>query len=139
MEMRRVTVLALAVSIAALTSSTAGARVLRVGTYKRIRGQFKSIQAAVDAARPGDWILIAPGDYKTRSSRHPAGRPDLPAGVLIIKRNIRLRGMNRNTVIVDGTKSHSPRCARAASNQNLGPGGSGLNGILVHHAGTPPY
>jgi hypothetical protein len=49
----------------------AGARVLRVGTYHGIAGQYTSIQTAVNAARPGDWILIAPGDYKTTSSSAP--------------------------------------------------------------------
>ena len=28
-----------------------------------VTGQFATIQAAVDAARPGDWILVGPGDY----------------------------------------------------------------------------
>jgi hypothetical protein len=35
----------------------AGAKVLLVGTYKGIAGQFHSIQTAADAAKPGDWIL----------------------------------------------------------------------------------
>src|SRR5271167_1347964 len=94
------------VALAALGSaSLAGARVLLVGTYKGIRGQYESIQAAVEAARPGDWILVGPGDYKTTSSRAPAGRSDTPAGVLITTPRVYLRGMNRDTVIVDGTRS----------------------------------
>ena len=92
----------------------AGARVLLVGTYKGVRGQYESIQAAVNAARPGDWILVGPGDYKTTSSRAPAGRTDTPAGVLITTPRVYLRGMNRKTVIVDGTKS-GPACSRAKS------------------------
>ena len=43
--------------------STAGGAVLLVGTFHGHAGRYTSIQAAVDAARPGDWILIAPGDY----------------------------------------------------------------------------
>jgi len=39
-------------------------RVLTVGTFDGKRGKFQSIQAAVDAASPGDWIVNAPGDYK---------------------------------------------------------------------------
>ena len=35
--------------------------VLRVGSFQGIPGQFSSIQAAVDAAQPGDWVLIGPG------------------------------------------------------------------------------
>ena len=81
--MKRVAVPVL-VALAALGfASTAGARVLLVGTYKGIHGQYPSIQSAVDAARPGDWVLVGPGDYKTTSSREPAGRSDTPAGVLI--------------------------------------------------------
>ncbi|MGH3262381.1 MAG: hypothetical protein ACRDNS_10320, partial [Trebonia sp.] len=57
-------VAATAACVAALPAP-AGARVLRVGTYKGIHGQYKSIQKAADQARPGDWVLIGPGDYKT--------------------------------------------------------------------------
>src|SRR5207248_418192 len=125
----------LLVVLAALGSATAaGAHVLLVGTYKGTRGQYESIQAAVDAARPGDWVLVGPGDHKTPSSRAPAGRPDTPAGVLITTPRVYLRGMNRNTVIVDGTKS-GPACSRAKRDQNLGPhgkgGAQGRNGIMV--------
>ena len=69
--MKRVAVVLVAL-VALGSASAGGARVLLVGTYKGIRGQYESIQAAVDAARPGDWILIGPGDYKTTSSRAPA-------------------------------------------------------------------
>ncbi len=134
--MRRIAVLL--VALAALGSaSAAGARVLLVGTYKGVRGQYESIQAAVGAAAPGDWVLVGPGDYKTTSSRAPAGRSDTPAGVLITTPRVYLRGMNRKTVIVDGTKS-GPACSRAKSDQNFGPhgkgGARGLNGIMVWKA-----
>ena len=36
---------------------------LLVGTFHGKAGPYKTIQAAVDAAKPGDWILVAPGDY----------------------------------------------------------------------------
>ena len=42
---------------------TVGGRALLVGTFNGIPGQYQTIQAAVDAAQPGDWILVAPGDY----------------------------------------------------------------------------
>src|SRR5438270_10110508 len=89
------------------------ARVLRVGAYKGIRGQYNSIQAAVNASKPGDWILVAPGDY------HEQGVPgaDEPAGVLIRTPWIHLRGMNRNRVIVDGTKPGAPACSGRAQDQ----------------------
>ncbi len=124
----------------ALTAGAAGAqaRVLLVGTYHGIRGQYRTIQGAVNAARPHDWILVAPGDYKTTSSSAPAGRSDLPSAVLITKPDLHIRGMNRNTVIVDGTKPGSSKCSNAPGAQNLGPAGSGgpagLNGIMVYKA-----
>ena len=135
---RRVAGVLLALSVALAFAGTAGATVLRVGFYHGIRGQFASIQAAVNAAKPGDWILVGPGDYKTSSSRAPKGRSSVPAGVLITTRDVYLRGMNRNTVIVDGTKPGSARCSNKASAQNFGPktskGALGLNGIMVWKA-----
>jgi hypothetical protein len=117
---------------------SARANVLRVGTYHGIPGPFNSIQAAVDAAKPGDWILIGPGDYKTSTGRMVPGRSDEAAGVLITKPRLRIRGMNRNSVIVDGTKPGSSRCSPAQSAQNFGPNRKrahlGLNGILVWKA-----
>jgi hypothetical protein len=129
------------VVVAALSaSSVAGARVLRVGTYHGIKGSYRSIQAAVNAAKPGDWILIAPGDYKTHSSTEPTtGHPaeDFPAGVLVATPRLRIRGMNRNRVIVDGTKS-GPPCSNSRGDQNFGPkvngGPGGLNGIMIWEA-----
>jgi hypothetical protein len=119
-------------------ASTASARVLLVGTYHGVHGQFSSIQAAVNAAQPGDWILVGPGDYKTTRSHAPKGQADRPAGLLITKPRIHIRGMNRNSVVVDGTKPGSVRCSSRASAQNYGPRGKGgalgLNGILVWKA-----
>ena len=72
---------------ALLARAAANAEVLRVGTYNGIPGQYSSIQAAVNAAQPGDWILVAPGDYKTTGSSaptrcvgHAGGRADGDAG-----------------------------------------------------------
>ncbi len=111
---------------------------LLVGSYHGIPGQYRSIQAAVDAAKPNDWILIGPGDYKTASGRAPKGAPTMPAGVLLTKAGLYLRGMNRNTVIVDGTKPGSASCSSARSAQNFGPasskGATGLNGIEIWKA-----
>ncbi len=119
--------------------AVARTRVLRVGTYHGIRGQYKTIQAAVNHAKPGDFILIAPGDYKTKSWKFPKGSGrQFPAGVLIQTPDLTVRGMNRNTVTVDGTKKHSAKCSDKKAAQNFGPGSSGgpagLNGIEVWKA-----
>jgi hypothetical protein len=125
-------------ALAASSSESANPQVLRVGSYKGVPGQFKTIQAAVDAAKPGDWVLVGPGDYKTTGSVAPSGHPDVPAGVLITQAGLYLRGMNRNTVIVDGTKPGSPPCSSAAADQSFGPMLSGkpggLNGVMVWKA-----
>jgi hypothetical protein len=125
-----------------LTCAPCAARVLRVGTYRGIPGEFRSIQSAVNAAKPGDWILIGPGDYhqaKTLKPRGAVGDDRAGAAILITKSGLWLRGMNRNTVWVDGTKPGSPRCSADGSAQDFGPldsNGSpgGRNGILVYKA-----
>jgi hypothetical protein len=140
--MRRAVIVGFAaVWVGALAPAAVAAKVghvLRVGSYHGVQGQFKTIQAAVDAAKPGDWVLVGPGDYKTSSERAPAGNTDTPAGVLVTTPNVRLRGMNRNTVVVDGTKPGSPQCSTAEGDQNLGPSGDsgplGLNGIEIWKA-----
>ena len=126
------------------SAATNGPRVLYVGAFGGIAtpksSTFKTIQAAVDAAKPSDWILIAPGDY------HETGDmgTDAPSasdvsdgwygGVDVTTPRIHLRGMNRNSVIVDGTLSKaSTPCSSAASNQNT-LGGKGRNGILIWKA-----
>ena len=143
--MRRVLVSAacvFAASLATMTSQAAAMpHALLVGTYEGKPGQYSSIQAAVDAAKPGDWILIGPGDYKEASSRTISGaQGDDQAGadVLITTPNLHLRGMNRNTVMIDGTKPGSPQCSSAEADQNFGPaeGSSwlGNNGVVVYKA-----
>jgi hypothetical protein len=126
------------------SAATSGPRVLYVGKFGGITtpksSTFTSIQAAVDAAKPSDWILIAPGDY------HETGDsgPNAPTaselsegwygGVDITTPRIHLRGMNRNSVIVDGTlATASTPCGAAASDQNS-LNGEGRNGILVWKA-----
>jgi hypothetical protein len=140
--MRRSIVAAVVVLAAVVIAPAAGARVLRVGSYKGIPGQYHSIQAAVNAAGPGDWILVGPGDYKERAD-HRANRgpqaANTPAGVVISTPRVYLRGMNRNTVVVDGTKPGTPKCSSKAAAQDFGPNGSdgkplGRNGVLVWKA-----
>ncbi len=105
--------------------SASSPQVLRVGVWNGIPGQFTSIQDAVNHARPGDWILVAPGDYHENGV---LGATE-PAGVLITVPNLHLRGMDRNRVIVDGTRSAAPACSSNTADQVLG-----RNGIEVYKA-----
>jgi len=77
----------------------------------------------VNAALPGDWILIAPGAYHEKSS-------DL-AGVLITTPSLHLRGLDRNGVVVDGTNAGFGTCSSNPAAQDFGLGGNGRNGIEV--------
>jgi hypothetical protein len=118
-------------------SAATSPQVLLVGTFNKHAGQYATVQAAVDAAQSGDWILVAPGDY------HESDDTKVPAswvadgeygGVLIATSGVHLRGMDRNTVIVDGTKPGSGTpCNSAQSDQNF-LNGEGRNGIVVWKA-----
>jgi hypothetical protein len=120
----------------------AAAAVLRVGSYQGIPGQYSSIQAAVDAARPGDWVLVGPGDYHETGNRVPAGAVGddrAGAAVLVTTPRIGIRGMDRNGVVLDGTKPGAPLCSSATGDQDPGPLGSGgaptgRNGLIVFKA-----
>jgi hypothetical protein len=110
--------------VCAYATPVANANVLRVGSWNGIQGQFKTIQSAVNAAKAGDWILVGPGDYK--ESGNP--RATEPAGVLITTPNVHLRGMDRNGVVVDGTKPGASKCSSQPSDQ----GPLNRNGIEVY-------
>src|ERR1700727_925384 len=78
--------------------ASGGAKVLRVGTFDGKAGPYRTIQSAVDAARPGDWILVGPGDYHETADE--SGRSTNPSrgrmgGVYIDKSGITLRGIDR--------------------------------------------
>src|SRR5579863_8748481 len=53
-------------SPAAASDSVGGSadrsRVLLGGTFEGHKGRCSTIQSAVNAARPGDWVLVGPGD-----------------------------------------------------------------------------
>ena len=124
-------------------SGTRSGHVLLVGTYRGHRGRYQSIQSAVDAARPGDWILVAPGDYH-ESDDHSVTASEASdgdfGGVVITTSHLHVRGMDRATVIVDGTRptAASP-CSSRAADQDFGPAepngkAAGRNGILIWEA-----
>jgi hypothetical protein len=113
--------------------------VLLVGSYQGIPGQYSSVQAAVDAARPGDWVLIGPGDYHEIGNRVPPGAvgdDTAGAAVLVTTPGIHIRGMDRNGAVLDGTKPGASPCSSATADQDPGPLGSGgaptgRNGLIV--------
>ncbi|TMC50480.1 MAG: hypothetical protein E6J14_02660 [Chloroflexi bacterium] len=131
-------ILGLAVA-GASRGAAAGPSVLRVGSYHGIAGTYASVQVAVDAAQPGDWVLVGPGDYH-ESGANDTSVPKKVAGVLITTAGVHLRGMDRNGAIVDGTKPGAAGpCDPAAGLQQFGPNGSdgtptGRNGVEVYKA-----
>src|SRR2546421_2808523 len=116
----------LAVASVMYGAPLARAAVRRVGAWNGAPGQYKTIQAAVNAAHPGDWILVGPGDYKEQGNKGAAE----PAGVLITTPNLHLRGMNRNAVVVDGTKPGASQCSSRPADQ----GTLNRNGVEVFKA-----
>ena len=112
---------------------TVGGKVLLVGTFNGVPGQFGTIQAAVNAAQPGDWILVAPGDYHENNDLTSPPTPGEASigwfgAVEIDTPYIHLRGMNRNTTVIDGTNAGAPQCSSAAADQNHGASIAGYNG-----------
>jgi hypothetical protein len=87
---------------------------------------FATVQAAVDAAKPGDWILIWPGVYHESD-------PEWSAGVDVATRDVHIRGMNRNTVIIDGSNGTAAHpCPSSPALQNT----TGRNGIDIVASGV---
>jgi hypothetical protein len=69
-------------------AASASARVLIVTERQGAYAHYTSIQAAVNAARRGDWILVDRGVYV--------------GPVRIATPDLHLRGVNRNGVVIDG-------------------------------------
>ena len=124
-------VLLFAASTVACSSSSKGSHVLLVGTFNGHAGQYKTIQSAVDAAKSGDWILVAPGDYHETADHKKApvvGEGGDFGAVLITTSGVHLRGMDRSSVIVDGTKAGAGGpCSSDLARQDLGAKGAGGN------------
>jgi hypothetical protein len=75
-------------AIAMIVPAVASARALVVTKKNVSYKHYRSIQSAVNAARSGDWVLIAPGTYT--------------GPVKVTTDNLYIRGLDRNKVIVDG-------------------------------------
>src|SRR5262249_5241371 len=58
------------------------------GKTIKVPGDQRTVQKAVDAAQSGDLILVSPGVYKE--------------GVNVTTDNLTIRGVDRNTTILDG-------------------------------------
>jgi hypothetical protein len=104
-------------SVALACSSSEAPRTLQVPA------EHPNIQDAVDAARPGDLILIAPGTYHE--------------SVEVTTERIVLRGTDRNQVILDGQHSLDNGIAVAANGvavENLTITGYRQNGLLFSGA-----
>ena len=89
----------------------------------RVPADFVTIQSAVDAAKPGDLVLIAPGDYAE--------------AVVIRTPSVVIRGEDRNTVILDGADTLENGILVAADNvavENLTVRRFAVNGLLFTKA-----
>jgi hypothetical protein len=116
-----VATLILAMFVALTQSHAAAPRVLRVGTWHGVRGNEPTINAAVAALRPGDWLLIGPGDWHPQMDKSKAQAGVIyPSAMLITTSHVHVRGMNRNQVIIDGTKPHAAPCSKRKSAQDFG-------------------
>ncbi len=78
----------LAAAVVWATAAMASPKVQVVTQASVAYSHFTSIQAAVDAAAPGDWVLIDKGTYT--------------GPVMITTPRLHVRGMDRNAVVVDG-------------------------------------
>jgi len=107
----------LASSVASLTACGSGTS--STHSVLDVPGQFATIQAAVDKARPGDLVLIRPGVYHEAVISHV---PDLV-----------IRGLDRGGVILDGQNSLTNGITLAAAGdavENLTVRNYAVNGVL---------
>ena len=95
-------------------------------TARDVPEEYPTIQAAVDAAQPGDLVRIGPGTYHEQVVIGPA------------KKDIVLRGTDRNRVVLDGDRGRRFNGiavhADGVAIENLTVRGFASNGVLF----TPP-
>lgn len=73
----------------------------------RVPSEVKTLQAAINKARPGDMILLSPGVYP--------GGVTIPKG----KNGLTIRGLNRNRVILDGQHKRGVGITALANNVTM--------------------
>ena len=110
MRARLFLVASLILATSLLTSCAADTK----GATLRVPADFAHIQDAVDAAKPGDLILIDSGIYKE--------------AVTVTTNSIVIRGVDRNTVVLDGeyTRANGIRVA-------------GANGVAIENMTAQNY
>lgn len=123
-------VLAVTVAVAAAvclsppgSADPAPRSVLLVGSWHGRAGQFRTIRDALAAAHDGDWILVAPGDYHEGTGSTDA--------VTVSTAGVHIRGMVRDTTVVDGDLPSATPCDPDPAHADLGPDAQGRNGIHV--------
>jgi len=85
---------------------------------------FRTVQEAVSAARPGQWVLIWPGVYHENDPAHHAG-------VWITTARLHIRGLSRDGVIIDGSRAPADDpCPSSPALQDYTP----RDGIVVWRA-----
>jgi hypothetical protein len=84
----------LAALVTAAGSAASQATVRVVSKTKSGPNVYPTIQDAVNAAQPSDWVLVEPGEYDE------SVRVETPG--------LHIRGLNRNTVILDGQHEVRP-------------------------------
>jgi hypothetical protein len=86
----------LAAGCSSSSSSSKSGSTASNGRTLTVPGQYKTIQAAVDASKPGDLILVSPGVYHEAVDVTPDAKKQTSP------HDITIRGVDRNAVILDG-------------------------------------
>lgn len=111
-----------------LTATLAGCSFEHEPRVLTVPGSSATIQGAVDAAGPGDLILVSPGTYSE--------------AVRVEKDDITIRGTDRNTVILDGEDSLNSGftvVSDGVSVENLTVHSYRKNGVIFSGTGSNGY